>query len=60
MDMGLAILNDDVGVPKRALHMHFPVDGEAVAIGVGFGLYLHVPASAAQSPAADGKNGQNT
>ncbi|MPM84891.1 hypothetical protein SDC9_131967 [bioreactor metagenome] len=59
MDMGLSILDDDVGVPKRALHMHFPVDGKAVAIRVCFGLHLHVPASPAQCPAAEGKNGQN-
>lgn len=60
MDMGLSILDDDMGVPKWALDMNLPVHGEAVAVCVCFSLHLHVSASAAQRPAADGKNGQNT
>lgn len=53
MDVGSAVLDDDVRIAKRSLYVDLPVGCKCVAVGAVVRLYLQIAAAGTEGIAAD-------
>ena len=60
MDVGFAVLDENMGITKRSLDVDFPVGCQGVPVGAVVGLHLQVSTAAAKGVAADRQDCSNT